>query len=301
MVVPVYNGEPFLKELVERLISSLDPIGPFEIVLVNDSSPDRSWEVIKRICEQHSNVKGFHLSRNFGQHYAISAGLSESKGEWIVVMDCDLQDKSEEITKFIDRSKEGFDVVLGVRQDRKDGMFKKLYSKIFYSTLSWLTGVDYNHKIANFGMYHRKVINAVLDMNDSIRYFPAMVKWVGFKTTTVEVEHGKREVGKSAYNFKRMLHLAMDIILSYSDKPIRMAIKFGLLISLLSMLAAVIALVQRIFGLITVPGYASIVISIWLFGGLIIALLGLVGLYVSKTFQQTKDRPRFIISEKING
>ena len=301
IVVPVYRGMPFLEELIMRLEKVLSKHGSHEIILVNDASPDDSWELIKKLAAANSSIKGLNLSRNFGQHYAITAGLSESKGQWIVVMDCDLQDKPEEIEKLIAKSKEGYEVILAGRNMRKDSLFKKMSSRLFYKFLSWLSGVDYDYKVANFGLYKRKVIQSVLTMNDSIRYFPSMVKWVGFKTCTVDVEHGAREAGESSYTFNRMMNLALDIVLSYSDKPIRLAIKAGLLISALSILAAILIFIQKISGMITVPGYASVILSIWMFGGLIIALLGMVGLYVSKTFQQTKGRPMYIISEKINA
>ncbi len=301
IVVPVYNGEPYIKELVERLIDTIQSIpADYEIILVNDASPDNSWQAIEKICASYNEVKGLNLSRNFGQHYAISAGLEIAKGDWAVVMDCDLQDIPEEIPKFYNKGIMGYDIVLGVRKNRKDGFMKKFFSFLFYKTLSWLTGVEYDYRIANFGIYNRKVINAIISMGDSIRYFPSMVKWVGFQSTTINIDHGNRKDGKSSYNFKRLMYLALDIILSYSDKPIRLAIKAGLIISLFSLIAAIYTFIKALIGQIEVPGYASLIISIWLFSGLIIAIIGIVGLYVSKTFQAARRRPIYIVSDKIN-
>ena len=302
VVVPVYKGESFITELVTRVRNAIESIPEnYEIILVNDASPDNSWNRILQECEKDKNVKGIKLSRNFGQHYAISAGLEHANGDWVVVMDCDLQDVPEEIPNLHDKAIQGFETVLAVRKNRRDGFLKKLFSYLFYRALSWLTGVDYDHRIANFGIYNRNVIKAIVSMGDNIRYFPSMVKWVGFRTASIEANHASRDQGKSSYNFRRLLHLSLDIILSYSDKPIRLAIKTGLVISFVSIIAAVYTFIIAIAGKIEVPGYASTIISIWFFSGLIIAIIGVVGLYVSKTFQAARRRPLFIISEVING
>ena len=301
VIVPVYRGENFIEELTARIHATMDSIlEPYEIIMINDASPDNSWEKIEMICANNKNIKGIHLSRNFGQHYAISAGLDHANGDWIVVMDCDLQDKPEEIPKLYSKAREGFDVVQAVRIQRKDKSIKIVFSILFYQILSWLTGIKYDYRIANFGIYKRKVISSILNMGDSIRYFPSMIKWVGFRSSTVTVIHGERNSGGSSYNFRRLMHLALDIILSYSDKPIRMAIKGGLFISLISVILALYTLFKAISGKIDVPGYASLIVSIWFLSGLIIAIIGIVGLYVSKTFQAVRRRPVYIISEKVN-
>lgn len=301
IVSPVYLGEDFIEELVSRIKSAITSIcDDYEIILVNDGSPDASWEKIEIECEKDSKVKGINLSRNFGQHYAISAGLKFANGDWVVVMDCDLQDIPEEIPNLYHRAIEGYETVLAIRKERKDKYYKKVLSFLFYQTLSWLTGLHYDHRIANFGIYNSKVINAISAMGDSIRYFPSMVKWVGFKTTSINVQHAIRNEGNSSYNFKKLMDLALDIILSYSDKPIRLAIKAGIIISLLSLIISIYTLFLAISGKIDVPGYASTFISIWFFSGLIIAIIGIVGLYVSKTFQAARKRPIFIISNLRN-
>ena len=302
IVSPVYNAEKIIPQLVERIERSIQKItADYEIILVEDCGPDNSWEVIQNIAQSNQKVVGIKLSRNFGQHYAITAGLDQSKGDWVVVMDCDLQDQPEEIEKLYKKAQEGFDIVIARRFDRKDRYFKKFFSKIFYRTLGYLTGSEQDETVANFGIYSRNVVNAVVSMRESIRYFPTMIKWVGFKSAKVNVEHGERNEGKSGYNFKRLINLALDIILAYSDKPIRLLIKTGLLISGISVLVALIYFIKWLKGDVLVLGYTSLIISIWLLSGVILSTLGIIGLYVGKTFEGVKNRPIYIIDKIINN
>lgn len=301
IVSPVYNAEKIIPLLVERIERSIQKItSEYEIILVEDCGQDNSWEVIENLAKTNQRVVGIKLSRNFGQHYAITAGLDQSKGDWVVVMDCDLQDQPEEIGKLYNKAQEGFDIVIGRWFDRKDSLLKKFFSKIFYRTLGYLTGSEQDETVANFGIYSRDVVNAVVSMRESIRYFPTMVKWVGFKSTKVNVEHNDRNEGESSYNLKRLINLAMDIILAYSDKPIRLLIKTGLIISLISILVALIYFIKWLKGDVLVLGYTSLIISIWLLSGIILSTLGIIGLYVGKTFEGVKKRPIYIIKQIIN-
>ncbi|RKS50601.1 dolichol-phosphate mannosyltransferase [Gillisia mitskevichiae] len=302
IVSPVYNAEKIIPALVERIESSIQKItSDYEIILVEDCGPDNSWEVIENITNTNPKIIGIKLSRNFGQHYAITAGLDHAKGDWVVVMDCDLQDQPEEIEKLYKKAQEGFDIVLGRRFDRKDRFFKKFFSKMFYRTLGYLTGSEQDESVANFGIYNRNVVNAVVSMRESIRYFPTMVKWVGFKSTKVNVEHDDRNEGESSYNLKRLINLALDIILAYSDKPIRLLIKTGLFISVISVLVASIYFIKWLKGDVLVLGYTSLIISLWLLSGIILSTLGIIGLYVGKTFEGVKNRPIYIIKKIINN
>lgn len=301
VVSPVYNAANILPLLVKRIHASVQQITPdYEIILVEDHGPDNSWNVIKEISKTDPKVIGIKLSRNFGQHYAITAGLDHTRGEWVVVMDCDLQDQPEEIGKLYTKAREGYDVVLARRHERKDNFFKRMFSAMFYRTLGYLTGSKQDETVANFGLYHRKVVDAVCSMRESIRYFPTMVQWVGFKTSKVDVDHEKREEGKSSYNFNKLIKLAIDIILAFSDKPIRLLIKFGLVISLFSGVVALIYLIKWMNGEVIVLGYTSLIVSLWLLSGITIATLGIVGLYVGKTFEGVKGRPIYIVDEKVN-
>ncbi|MFL0682729.1 MAG: glycosyltransferase family 2 protein [Algoriphagus aquaeductus] len=300
IISPVYRAEQTLESLVLRIKNAVNTLNAeFEIILVEDASPDRSWDEIERLAKLHPEVVGIKLSRNFGQHYAITAGLDHAKGDWVVVMDCDLQDRPEEIPQLLAKAEEGYDVVLARRANRQDGFLKRLSSRLFYRTLAWLTGSHQDETIANFGIYHRKVIREISNMRESIRYFPTMVRWVGFRQTTLDVIHAANEERGSSYNFKRLFNLALDIMLAYSDKPIRMTVKVGLLIALAGFLFAVFTLVRYLQGDIIIAGYASLIISLWILTGFILVTLGMVGLYIGKTFEGVKNRPIYIVEKRV--
>lgn len=302
VVSPVYNAEKILPQLIIRIEKTVQKISSdYEIILVEDNGMDGSWEVIEQIARANSKVVGIKLSRNFGQHYAITAGLDQAKGEWVVVMDCDLQDQPEEIEKLYNKAQEGYEIVIARRSHRKDSFVKKLFSKMFYRTLGYLTGSRQDETVANFGIYSRKVVNVIVSMRESIRYFPTMVQWVGFNTAKVDVEHSERSEGTSGYNFKRLVNLALDIILAYSDKPIRLMVKTGFIISLISVVVALIYFIKWLKGDVVVLGYTSLIISIWLLSGIILSTLGIIGLYVGKTFEGVKNRPIYIIEKKTDA
>ncbi len=300
VVAPVYKAQDCLIELHKRLTKSLSEITDnFEIIMVNDGSPDNSWSIIKQIASQDIKIKGINLSRNFGQHCAITAGLNSVRGDWVVVMDCDLQDRPEEIGKLYKKAKEGHDIVLARRVNRQDFFIKKFLSRLFYFILSYLTGVKHDGSVANFGIYNKKVINAIVDMKDQIRYFPTMIWWIGFDSVSIDTKHSNssRGGGKTSYSLKKLLRLAFDITVSFSDKPLRLTVKLGLLISFSSCVVALYILAKYIKGEISITGWSSLILSIWFLSGVIIFVLGIVGLYVGKIFNQVKGRQVYIVEE----
>jgi len=301
IISPVYGCRESLYELYERILQVMKKInGDFELILIDDASPDNSWEMIRKIAEKDNRVKGLLFSRNFGQHSAITAGLEKSQGDFVVVMDCDLQDQPEEIPRLYEKAKQGFDLVLGRRQQRNDPLHKKIFSFIFYRLLAYLTETRQDPKIGNFGIYHRNVIKAVCEMKDRMRYFPAMIRWVGFNHTSIDLQHADRKHGKTTYTFRKLLHLALDVMLAFSDKPLRLTVKAGLIISASSIIYALITFIRYLYGYIQVLGYTSLILSIWFFSGMIIFILGFVGLYIGKIFENVKQRPLYIIKEEIN-
>jgi polyisoprenyl-phosphate glycosyltransferase len=301
IVSPVYRAEKIVDKLVEEIHASVKTItDDYEIILVEDGSPDNSWEKIETICQTDPKVKGIKLSRNFGQHPAISAGLEESTGEWVVVMDCDLQDRPLEIPRLYAKAQEGFDTVLAQREYRQDSFLKKQSSRIFYKIFSYLTDTKQDNTVANFGIYHQKVIKAILNLGDRIRFFPTMVQWVGFRKTYLPVQHDERFDGKSSYSWKSLLNLAFNTIVSFSDKPLRLTIRLGLWISLLSSLLGVMYVYEYFTGKIQVLGFASLIITLFFLFGLIIFILGIIGIYIGKTFEQVKKRPNHIIDIVLN-
>jgi len=301
IVIPVYGCKACLLELYSRLKETLELISnDFEIIMVNDASPDMPWNAITEIAQKDQRVKGINLSRNFGQHYAITAGLEYCSGNWVVVMDCDLQDQPEEIINLYNKAQEGWDVVFASREIRKDGIIKRALSRLFYATLGYLTNTEQDANIANFGIYHKKVIDAIKSMDDYQRYFPTMVKWVGFSSTKISVDHASRSEGKSSYTFSKLVRLSIDVILSFSDKPLRLTVKFGFTLSSIAFIFAIYNLVRFFIGDIKVPGYTSLIVSVWFLSGLIITIVGITGLYIGKTFDKVKGRPTYIVKEKIN-
>ena len=300
IVSPVYRAEKILPILASEINLVMERIGEdYEIILVDDRSPDNSWEVMKVLSSQNPKIKSIRLSRNFGQHSAIFAGLTKTKGDWVVVMDCDMQDQPKEIAKLYKKALEGYDIVLGQRENRKDKFLKKLSSKLFYKVFNYLSGGQFNNEIGNFGIYKKKVIDSILNINDYIKFFPLFINWVGFKSTSIPIEHSSREEGKSSYSISRLLKLAFNVIISFSDKPLRLFINFGLGISILSFILGIYYLYLAVTHRITQPGFSSLILSIWFLSGIIISCIGIVGVYLGKTFDQTKNRPTFIIDEEL--
>ena len=301
IVTPEYHGELMVSELVSRIKKSVSSITEnFEIILVNDASPDNTWDEIKKACNEDTRVKGINLSRNFGQHFAISAGLKYAKGNWIVVMDCDLQDQPEEIPNLYTKAKEGYDIVYAQRTIRRDGFFKRLSSHLFHKIFDWLSGTKTDETIANFGIYHSKVINEYNKMPEAARAFGSLIKYLGFRQTAITVSHAERAEGKSSYTLHKLLKLSFDVIIANSNKPLIMAVKLGFIISVLSFLLAVYNIIAHLVGIIQVAGFTTTVFSIWFVGGIILFVLGILGLYIGKIFDQVKGRPLFVIQDKIN-
>ena len=301
IVSPVYRGEKMVAELVRRNVESVSTItDDYEIILVNDASPDNSWEEIVKQCALNPKVKGINLSRNFGQHYAITAGLSYAKGDWVVVMDCDLQDRPEEIPNLYRKAMEGFDIVCARRAVRKDGFMKRMSSKMYHEVFNWLSGLKSDSAIANFGIYKHCVIDEFNKMPERARSFPSLVQYLGFKDTAVDVEHAARAEGKSSYNLHKLLKLSFDVIVSNSNKPLRMAVGLGFGMAAVSFLLAVYNVVAKWIGIIRVDGYTTTVFSIWFVGGLLLFVMGILGLYIGKIFDQVKGRQLFIVKDKVN-
>lgn len=301
IVSPVYHGEKMVAELVRRNVESVSAItDDYEIILVNDASPDNSWEEIVKQCESNPKVKGINLSRNFGQHYAITAGLHYAKGEWVVVMDCDLQDRPEEIPNLYNKAKEGYDIVYARRVARKDKFFKRLSSTLFHWVYNWLSGLEADKTIANFGIYKQCVIAEFNKMPERARSFPSLVKYLGFKDTAIDVEHAERAEGKSSYNLYKLFKLSFDVIVSNSNKPLRLAIGLGFGMAAFSFLLALYNIIAKWIGIIQVDGFTTTIFSIWFVGGLMLFVMGILGLYIGKIFDQVKGRQLFVVKDHVN-
>ncbi|OGG51683.1 glycosyltransferase [Candidatus Kaiserbacteria bacterium RIFCSPHIGHO2_02_FULL_54_11b] len=299
VVVPVYGSDNALRELHQRIVATVEKITPsFELILVNDASPDNAWQVIRELSARDKRVRGLNLSRNFGQYPAITAGLQASRGEWVVVMDCDLQDQPEEIEQMYAKAKEGYFAVIGSRQTRHDSRLRSFVSQVFYATLSYLSGTYQDPTLANFGIYHRRVIEAILSLQDHMRYFSVMVRWVGFRTATIPVQHAKRKGGASGYSLRKLLSLATDIILAYTEKPLRLIIKFGVIVTAISGAYLFIIIVRTLIAGTEEP-FGLLIGSLWFIFGLLSTMLGVMALYIGKIFDEAKKRPIYIVQEEV--
>lgn len=301
IVSPIYKGEKMLDELVSRITKSVVQItDDYEIILVNDQSPDDSWNVIRRIYKEDKHVKGVNLSRNFGQHYAITAGLSLVQGDWIVVMDCDLQDRPEEIPNLYHKAQEGYDMVYAQRLQRQDKFMKRLSSSAFHAVFDWLSGMKSDKSISNFGIYSAQVIREFNKMPERARSFGSLVDYLGFAKAYLPVVHAERAEGTSGYNLARLVKLAFDVMISNTNKPLKMAVGIGVIMAFCSFCLAIYNIMAKFFGIISVVGYTTTVFSIWFVGGILLMMMGVLGLYIDKIFDQVKGRQLFVIKEILN-
>ena len=301
VVSPVYHGEKMLEELVQRIHAAIRPLmDDYDIILVNDCSPDDSWGKISEICAKDKQVKGINLSRNFGQPYAITAGLSYAKGDYVAVIDCDLQNKPEDLPALYQKALEGYDIVSARRVVRDDTFLKRMSSMVFHKTYDFLSGFDTDKAVAEFGIYSQKVVKVYCSIPEYSRSFVELVHTLGFKKSTVDVYHDHRLEGKSSYNLRRLLVLSFNSIISNSNRPLYLAVTMGLTMSALSFLMAIYNVIAKFSGLNEVEGYTSTIFSIWFVGGIILFMMGILGLYIGKIFDQVKGRPVFIVSEMLN-
>jgi dolichol-phosphate mannosyltransferase len=302
VVIPVYKAEDCLYVLYKRLADSLETITQdFELILVEDCGGDRSWDIIIELANSDSRVKGIQFSRNFGQHYGITAGLDHCDGDWVVVMDCDLQDRPEEIPRLYAKAQEGYDVVLARRGKRKDPPLKRLTSWLFYQIFNYLTDLQYDGRVGNFRIISRQVVENFCLMREQLRFFGGLVDWMGFPTASINITHDQRFEGKSTYTFAKLWKLASETIIAYSDKPLRLFIKLGFLISTFSFIYGIYIAVRVVFHGSPVTGWSSLIVSLYFVGGIIISILGMLGVYLGKTFDQTKKRPLYLVRNKTDS
>ena len=297
VVIPVYRAESCLEELYRRLKAALELLtADFEIMLVEDCGGDRSWPLIVALAQRDPRVKGIQFSRNFGQHYGITAGLDRCNGDWVVVMDCDLQDRPEEIPRLYAKAQEGHEIVVARRGKRSDPLLKRFSSWLYYSVFSWLADMDYDPQAGNFRILSRKVINNYRNLRERSRFFGSLINWMGFPFTSVDVQHDERFAGDSSYTFGKLWRLGAETIIAYSDKPLRIAVRLGFFIATCAFLYGIYILFRALFHGSPVTGWSSLIVSIYFMGGVIVAILGILGIYLGKTYDETKHRPLYVIN-----
>jgi len=300
IVVPVYNEELVVEESYRRLKTVMDQTGEsYELIFVNDGSRDKTEELVSGLCDEDSNVRLLSFSRNFGHQTAITAGMDAASGQAIVVIDADLQDPPEVILEMIDKWKEGYDVVYGQRISREgETAFKKVTAKAFYRIMKGLTSVDIPVDTGDFRLIDRKVCAVLSSLTEKNRYVRGLVSWVGFRQTAVLFHRKERFAGETKYPLKKMLKFALDGITTFSYKPLKISTYVGFLVSLLSFLYLLVVLCLRIFTDQTVAGWASALSVSLIFNGVILMMLGIIGEYIGRIYDETKNRPLYVIREK---
>lgn len=302
IIVPVYGCPGAVKPLSERLTATLSKIADdFEIILVNDACPKHSWEEIEKVCMVNPKVIGLELSRNFGQIHAITAGLDYCSGDWIVVMDCDLQDRPEGIVDLLKKAEEGYDVVFSKRKNRKDTALVKFLSRSFYKVYDYFTDGQYDNTICNFSISRRAVIEQYCKMREQNRAYTLFLKWLGYRQTAIEIEGDARFEGKSSYNLKRKLTMASQFITTQSNKPLKFSIWFGMVCALFAFVMLIVQMVKYFVSGNVPTGWTSLIVSVYFLGGVILISLGVMGIYVGNIFNEVKHRPLYVVRTILNG
>lgn len=301
VVIPLLNEEKIVEELIKRVIyNTVTLTEEFEIILVDDGSKDLTWKEISNICLQNSRVKGIRLSRNFGHHFAITAGLESSSGQWVIVMDGDLQDNPELIPKLYEKSQEGFDIVFVSRETRNEHLMYRIMQYLFYKILNFLTDGSFDSSQANYSIISRKVVDAFKSFREQARFYGSTIKWLGFKRSYISAKQDKRYAGKASYSVRKRFNLALDIIISFSEKPLKIAVAIGLFFSVVSISFSLYLLIRYLLWGFEVLGWTSLIITIVFMSGIIITFLGVLGTYLGSIFREVKGRPLYVEREKIN-
>ena len=300
-VIPLFNEEGVVGELHERLTKVADSLdGPSEFILVDDGSTDHTVSAVEGLRAGDDRVKLVTLSRNFGHQLAITAGLDFATGEAIAIMDGDLQDPPELVPEMAVRWRDGYDVVYAVRSARPgETRFKRGTANLFYRLFARLTNVNMPVDAGDFRLVDRRVAGIVANMREPDRYLRGLFAWVGFKQTSVSYEREARAAGESKYSFMRMLRFAADGLLSFSTVPLRVTLASGFVIAALAFAAGIAAILLKIFGAFTTPGWASLIVVLSFFSGVQLIVLGTIGLYVGRIYAQGKDRPLYLVDRAV--
>ena len=307
VVVPVFNESLNVEPMVRELTSALTGLAAAEgwqgaageVIFVDDGSRDRTWTLVERAHQTDPRVGGIRLSRQFGHHIAISAGLDRARGNAVVVMDGDLQDPPEAIPLLYERYRAGFDLVYSLRVDRQDPLLKRLNSRLFWGAMNRVSRLHMPPTQMMLRMMSRRFVDAIVQMRETQRFVHGMMAWAGFRVTSVDVPHRARHAGRTNYNFMRQLRLAVYAITSFSATPLRVASILGLVTSMLSVTAGVVLVVARFMYQYPVEGWASLIVSVYFLGGVQLLVLGIIGEYLGKTYKEVQRRPLYFVSEAL--
>jgi polyisoprenyl-phosphate glycosyltransferase len=300
VVIPVYGCSGCLDALHARLSGVLAQTD-WEVVFVDDCSPDGAWIRLEELARLDSRVRAVRLSRNFGQHAAITAGLTEARGRRVIVMDCDLQDPPEEIPRLLAVADEGgYDVVLTQRDQRRQAWHRKVGARIYFRSRNVLMGQTMDTEYSTLSLISRKVVDAFLSLGDRDRQYMLILHWLGFRRTVVSLEHGERHEGSSSYTLGKLIQVALDGMFFQTTRLLRWIVYIGFAVALTGVLLAMV-FVALYFTSSALPGFTSLAVLFLLVGGFIIVSTGITGLYVGKIFEQVKGRPLFVIDRRTAG
>jgi glycosyltransferase involved in cell wall biosynthesis len=299
IVVPIYNEEESFAELVRRLHEVMDRLdGPAEVILVDDGSRDSSYQLMTQANRDDSRFKVIQLSRNFGHQLAITAGMDVAAGQAVIVIDADLQDPPEVILEMAARWQEGYEVVYAVRQHREgETRFKTATATLFYSLLRRLADVEQPVDVGDFRLVDRKALDAFLQMRERNRYVRGMFSWIGFRQAAVPYQRASRHAGKSKYPLRKMIKFAADGFVGFSTAPLRFALMAGMVMAVAAVGYGLVAIVLKLAGLPYVPGYASLLVTITFLSGVQLMVMGMVGQYVARVYDEARDRPLYLVRE----
>ena len=298
VVIPVFNEQENIAELYQRLTAVMQGLGgSYQIILVDDGSTDQSFSMMKALHEQDSRVKVVNLSRNFGHHLALTAGIDYANGDAVILMDADLQDQPEEIPKLMEKFNEGYDVVYGVRKNRKESLTRRLASNVFMVTMNRVGGSGHFATGGVFRVMGRQVKDELQRCRETSRLITGLVGWLGFSQVGVEVEHGARYAGQTKYNTWRLIKLLLNTLTSFSYLPLQLATYLGLLTALLSVCLGAYIILRWIFVGIPVTGFTSTIVAILFLGAVQLMVLGLIGEYVGRVYTESQGRPLYVVRE----
>jgi glycosyltransferase involved in cell wall biosynthesis len=299
IVIPLYNEEGILPLLVERLqeiMAQLD--GTAEVIMIDDGSSDRTYPLAQATAARDPRFKLIQFSRNFGHQMAITAGMDAASGDAVIIMDADLQDPPSVILQMIEKWREGYEIVYGLRQQREgEGLFKTMTASAFYGLLHRIADIDTAVDVGDFRLVDRKALNAFLQMRENNRYVRGMFSWVGFRQAAVPYAREQRQAGSTHYTLRKMVMLASNGILGFSTAPLRLALGTGVFLAFASVIYGLVAISLKLAGYSLVPGYASLLCAITFLSGIQLAVMGMVGLYVGRIYDETRARPLYVVRE----
>ncbi len=301
LVVPVFNEEAVIEETNRRLSAVMTELHEsFEIIYINDGSRDQTGLLLRGLCDADPRIKLLSFSRNFGHQTAITAGMDYACGDAVIVIDADLQDPPEIIPKMIERWQEGYEVVYGLRASREgETAFKKRTAKMYYKLLNKMADVDIPADVGDFRLIDAKVRDALMTIPEHNRYVRGLISWLGFRQTSVEFTRSSRFAGETKYPLRKMIRLGIDGITSFSYKPLKIGIGLGAVLSVFSFCFLLFVFIGRLFNLVVMePGYASLMCVILFFFGILLIMMGIIGEYIGRIFEEVKGRPLYIISDR---